>query len=91
MRKHYWPNYTWRHFFGFNTLLLTLDVTAILVYDALGGNWIIFPLVLLSERWLNGFWHLRNAPHPALFVGVAVQCAVLDARLPRRALCGAAG
>lgn len=58
VQKHYWPNYTWRHFFGFNTLLLTLEVTAILVYDILGGNWIIFPLVLFSERFLNGFWHL---------------------------------
>jgi hypothetical protein len=58
VRKRFWPEYSWRKFFGFNTILLYLNIVAILIYTTLGEGWIIFPVVLTSERIFNGFWHL---------------------------------
>jgi hypothetical protein len=58
LRKNIWPEYGWKHFFGFNTLLMSLNIIAILTYETLGGAWLIFPLSLALERCLNGFWHL---------------------------------
>ena len=56
--KNYWPEYSWQKFFGFNAILLTIIIIAILLFDILGGWWIIFPLGLAIERTLNGLWHL---------------------------------
>jgi hypothetical protein len=57
VKRLYWPAYSWTRFFGFNTLLLSLNIAAIVVYEALGGSWIIFPLSLACERIFNGFYH----------------------------------
>ncbi len=53
-----WPGYNWRKFFGFNTLLMSLNIIAIILYEIFGGAWIVFPLSLAFERIFNGFWHL---------------------------------
>ena len=58
VRKRFWPEYSWRKFFGFNTILLCLNIAAILIYTTIGGGWIIFPLALTFERIFNGLWHL---------------------------------
>lgn len=58
VKKNFWPEYSWKHFFGFNSLLMSLNVIAIVTYETLGGAWLIFPLSLALERCLNGFWHL---------------------------------
>ncbi len=58
LRKNIWPQYSWKHFFGFNTVLFSLNVVAAVVYDTVGGAWVVFPLALLLERCLNGCWHL---------------------------------
>lgn len=58
IRKNIWPEYRWKHFFWFNTLLMSLNIFAILIYENLGGVWLLFPLSLALERCLNGFWHL---------------------------------
>ncbi len=58
LRRHFFPSYDWTKFFWFNTILLGLNVVAILIYDAAGGHWVIFPLALALERALNGVWHL---------------------------------
>ena len=60
VRNRFWPEYTWRKFFGFNTLLISINVIAIILFDVIGGGWIIFPLALTFERVLNGFWHLAE-------------------------------
>ena len=44
VRNRFWPEYTLRKFFGFNTLLISINV----------------PLALTFERVLNGFWHLAE-------------------------------
>lgn len=58
VRKNFFPAYSWRKFFWFNTFLLSMNVLAIIIYDFAGGRWIIFPLALAVERTLNGVWHL---------------------------------
>ena len=57
VRKKIWPGYDWKKFFGFNTILLSLNIAAVLLHENLGGAWIIFPLSLASERLLNGLYH----------------------------------
>lgn len=58
VKKRFWPDYSWSKFFGFNTILLCLNIVAVLIYSAAGAGWIIFPLALTFERIFNGFWHL---------------------------------
>jgi hypothetical protein len=58
VKKNFWPEYSWKHFFGFNTLLLALNIMAVILFDYLRGRWLIFPLSLAIERILNGLWHL---------------------------------
>jgi hypothetical protein len=58
LKKRFWAEYSWKKFFGFNTILLCLNIIAVLVFTSSGGNWIIFPLALTFERIFNGFWHL---------------------------------
>ena len=58
VRKRFWPEYSWSKFFGFNTILLCLNIVAILTFTTVGVGWIIFPLALTFERIFNGFWHL---------------------------------
>jgi len=31
VKKRFWPEYSWRKFFGFNTILLCLNIVAILI------------------------------------------------------------
>ena len=57
VKNNFWPDYSWKKFFGFNTILLSLNIAAILLYENLGGAWLIFPLSLACERFLNGLWH----------------------------------
>ena len=58
VRLRFWPAYSWKHFFWFNTGVMSLNILAVLLYENLGGAWIVFPLGLMVERCLNGFWHL---------------------------------
>jgi hypothetical protein len=57
MKKRFWPEYDWKKFFGFNTILMSLNVIAVVLFEVFGGAWVIFPLGLAAERVLNGFWH----------------------------------
>ena len=58
MQARIWPEYGWKHFIGFNAILLSLNILAIALYEVLGGAWVIFPLGMAFERIINGFWHL---------------------------------
>jgi hypothetical protein len=58
VKKRFWSDYSWSKFFGFNTILLCLNITAVIIYSVAGADWIIFPLALTFERIFNGFWHL---------------------------------
>jgi len=58
VKRNFWPDYSWKHFFGFNTILLLLNIIAVVLFDAFRGAWVILPLSLSVERTLNGIWHL---------------------------------
>lgn len=58
VKQRYFPNYNWKTFSWFNSILLILNVTAVIVFQEKAGPWIIFPLSLAAERVYNGFYHL---------------------------------
>lgn len=47
---NFWPTYTWRMFFWFNAGAIAAIVTSNLLFDSLGGHWVILPLI-----WVAGF------------------------------------
>lgn len=57
VKRNFWPEYSWKHFFGFNTMLLVMNIIAVILFDFFRGYWLIFPLSLSIERILNGVWH----------------------------------
>jgi len=61
VKRLYWEDYSWGKFIGFNTILLTLNIVVVLLYEAFQGAWIIFPLALSFERILNGLYHLGES------------------------------
>jgi hypothetical protein len=58
VRRGFYPGYDWTKFFGFNTLLMSLIIISVVVYDIAGGAWIIFPLTFVFQMFTNGLWHL---------------------------------
>jgi hypothetical protein len=58
VREHWWPEYSWTKFFWFNTAYFVVMIASVVLYDQLGGAWIILPLAWAIERFLNGCWHL---------------------------------
>jgi hypothetical protein len=58
VRKNFWPEYQWKHFFGFNTLLMSLIILSIILYEVLGGAWVIIPLIFVFQMVTNGLWHV---------------------------------
>lgn len=57
MKKRFWPEYTGRMFFGFNTMLLVIFSTGLILFDSFGGLWLIFPLSFAFMFVTNGLWH----------------------------------
>lgn len=58
VKQHWWPEYSWRKFFWFNTAYFLVMIASVVAYDFLGGMWVIFPLAWSVERLCNGFWHV---------------------------------
>lgn len=58
VQQHWWPEYSWTKFFWFNTGYFIIMIASVLLYDFLGGRWVILPLAWAIERLCNGFWHL---------------------------------
>ena len=57
VKRLYVSNYGWKQFFGFNTLLLCINICAVVLYENIGNAWIIFPLAMGVERVFNGLYH----------------------------------
>ena len=58
VKKHFWPEYDAKKFFWFNIIAHIVNIASIVLYEILGGAWVIFPL---SISWLfvtNGLWHV---------------------------------
>ena len=58
VRQHWWPEYSWRKFFWFNTGYFAVMISSVVLYDLRGGQWLILPLAWSIERACNGFWHV---------------------------------
>lgn len=58
VRKLFWPKYEWKHFFVFNTMLISLTIISIIVFEVFNGLWIIAPLSAVFLFTTNGIWHL---------------------------------
>ena len=57
VKRLYFPSYNRHKFFGFNAILLSLNIIAIIVFESIQGAWLIFPLALMFERVFNGIYH----------------------------------
>jgi hypothetical protein len=73
---NFWPTYTMRMFFWFNAAAIGAITISNLLFDSLGGHWVILPLI-----WLAGFvthaltvhlyWTIRrNTYSPGLVTSV---------------------
>jgi len=58
VRQHWWPQYSWKKFFWFNTVYFVIMIASVDASDLRGGSWLILPLASAIERLSNGFWHL---------------------------------
>jgi hypothetical protein len=58
VRRNFWPGYEWKHFFGFNTLLMSLIILSNILYEIFGGSLIVLPLIFVFLLTTNGVWHL---------------------------------
>ena len=50
IRDNFWPTYTWRMFFWFNAGAIAAIAISNLLFDSLGGHFVILPLI-----WVAGF------------------------------------
>ncbi len=58
VKRNFFPDYEWHHFFAFNTVLMSAIVLSIILYEAFGGRWLILPLAFVFQMVTNGLWHL---------------------------------
>jgi hypothetical protein len=63
VQQHWWPEYSWRKFFWFNTGYFAVMIASVVLYDLRGGKWLILPLAWAIERLCNGFWHVWWSVH----------------------------
>jgi hypothetical protein len=63
VREHWWPEYSWRKFFWFNTGYFIVMFGSVVIYDRLGGAFVILPLAWCIERFCNSIWHVWWSLH----------------------------
>jgi hypothetical protein len=63
VQQHWWPQYSWRKFFWFNTGYLLIMSTSIVLYDCIGEALLFLPLAWAIERFFNAIWHVWWAIH----------------------------
>jgi hypothetical protein len=73
---HFWPTYTWRMFFWFNAAVIGAIAVSNLLFDSLGGHWVILPLLWLAGPLthvltVHGYWTIRRKTYsPGLLTGL---------------------
>ncbi len=76
VQEHWWPEYHASMFFWFNTGFLVCITAFILIYELLGGAWVILPLYWTFERALHGitfhlWWAIRYREYsPGLLTSI---------------------
>src|SRR5215472_12258191 len=65
VRKNFWPGYSMRMFFWFNTGAVIAIALSNILFDLFGGHWVILPLMWISGFAVHGvtvhiFWTVRR-------------------------------
>lgn len=63
VQQHWWPQYSWHKFFGFNAGYLALMAKSVVLYDRIGSRLVFLPLAWAIERFFNAIWHFWWAVH----------------------------
>lgn len=58
IKKYFWSEFDGKNFFWFNTTAHLVNVICIILYEVLGGDWVILPLSICWLFVTNGFWHV---------------------------------
>jgi hypothetical protein len=73
---NFWPTYTMRMFFWFNAGAIAALATSNLLFDSLGGHWVILPLIFLvgfvtHVATVHVYWTIRrNTYSPGLLTSL---------------------
>lgn len=73
---NFWPTYTMRMFFWFNAGAIAAIATSNLLFDSLGGHWVILPLIFLAgfvthAATVHVYWTIRrNTYSPGLLTSL---------------------
>jgi uncharacterized protein with HXXEE motif len=73
---NFWPTYTMRMFFWFNAGAIGAIATSNLLFDSLGGHWVILPLIFLAgfvthAATVHLYWTMRlNTYSPGLLTSL---------------------
>ena len=76
IRDNFWPSYTMRMFFWFNAGAIAAIAISNLLFDSLGGHWVILPLIFLAGFVTHVFtvhvyWTIRrNTYSPGLLTSL---------------------
>src|SRR6516162_7019327 len=76
IRDNFWPTYTWRMFFWFNAGAIAAIAISNLLFDSLGGHWVILPLIFLAgfvthAATVHVYWSIRsNTYSPGLLTSL---------------------
>src|SRR6266702_7835837 len=76
IRDNFWPGYTMRMFFWFNAGAIAAIAISNLLFDSLGGHWVILPLIFLAGFVTHVFtvhvyWTIRrNTYSPGLLTSL---------------------
>jgi hypothetical protein len=87
VRQHWWPQYSWKKFFWFNTGYFVIMIASVVAYDLRGGSWLILPLALgdrTSVQWFLA--SLVDDPLPRILARSGEQRSHLDGLLFHRSL-----
>src|SRR5438034_11599457 len=74
--NNFWPTYTMRMFFWFNAGAFGAMATSNLLFDSLGGHWVILPLIFLAgfvthAATVHVYWTIRrNTYSPGLLTSL---------------------
>jgi hypothetical protein len=74
--NNFWPTYTMRMFFWFNAGAIGAMATSNLLFDSLGGHWVILPLIFLAgfvthAATVHVYWTIRrNTYSPGLLTSL---------------------
>ena len=77
VRTHWWPQYSWRKFFWFNGVYFVVMFASVVLFDTLGGHWVILPLAWVIERFCNSIWHVWWTIHFREYSPGLVSCVLI--------------